>query len=340
MSVLIIAEAGVNYNGSLELAKKMIHVAKECGADIIKFQTAKPELVMSQYAEKAEYQKETTGAGESQLEMCRKLMLPYEDFYTLKKLCGEAGIAFLSTPFEMESINFLHELGMRIWKIPSGEITNLPYLEKIGELKEKVIMSTGMATLQEVKTAVKVLTDKGTKKENICLLQCTTEYPALYRDVNLNGMLTLKRELEMDVGYSDHTPGIAVPMAAVALGARIIEKHFTLDRSMEGPDHKASLEPSELKEMIVQIRNIELAMGNGEKAPQEAELPNMAVARKSIVAKKDIKKGELLSQENITTKRPGTGISPMQWYEVLGTRAVRDFKEDELIELDVKLVLK
>lgn len=330
---LIIAEAGVNYNGDLELAKEMIYVAKKCGADIIKFQTAKAEALISRYAPKADYQKETTGVAGSQLDMCRKILLPYEDFVELTEICKQVGIRFLSTPFEMESIDFLHKLGMKTWKIPSGEITNLPYLEKIGGYGQRIILSTGMSTLSEVEKAIKVLLSKGTRKENITLLHCTTEYPAPYSEVNLKAMLTLRDYFGMKVGYSDHTPGVIVPIAATSLGASVIEKHFTLDKNMEGPDHKASLNPKELKEMVISIRRVETALGNGEKIPQPSEVKNIAVARKSIIAKHEIKKGELLTEENLTTKRPGNGISPMKWYEVLGTNAIRDFHQDELIEV-------
>jgi N,N'-diacetyllegionaminate synthase len=330
---LIIAEAGVNYNGNLDLAKEMVHVARECGADIIKFQTAKAELVISRYAPKADYQKETTGVTESQLDMCRKILLPYEDFVELAELCRQVGIGFFSTPFELESIDFLYKLGMRIWKIPSGEITNLPYLEKIGGYGQKIILSTGMSTLMEVENAIKVLMSKGTRRENITLLHCTTEYPAPYSEVNLKAMLTLREHFGMKVGYSDHTPGVIIPIAAISLGASVIEKHFTLDKNMEGPDHKASLNPEELKEMIISIRKVETALGDGEKIPQPCEIKNIAVARKSIIAKHDIKEGELFTEENLTTKRPGNGISPMKWYEVLGTKAIRDFHQDELIEV-------
>lgn len=334
--VQVIAEAGVNYNGRIELAKEMVYIAKECGADVIKFQTAKAELVMSKYAEKADYQKKATGVAENQLEMCRKLFLPYEDFAELSGLCKQVGIGFLSTPFEIESINFLHELGMDMWKIPSGEITNLPYLEEIGRFGQKIILSTGMSNLQEVEDAVKVLLSAGAIKEDITLLHCTTEYPAPYSDVNLNAMLTLKNKFGMKVGYSDHTQGIVIPIAAVSMGAEIIEKHFTLDKNMEGPDHKASLEPEELKEMISAIRKVEIAFGDGDKAPQPSEIKNIPVARKSIIAKQAIKRGQLFTEENLTTKRPGNGISPMKWYDVLGTKAIRDFAEDDLVKIDDK----
>jgi len=328
---LIIAEAGVNFNGSLELAYKMVDKAKEAGVDIVKFQTFVPEKLMSRYAQKAEYQKKTTGADESQLEMIRKLMLTFEEFACLKEYCEKAGIRFLSTPFDLESIDFLEKLGCDLWKIPSGEITNYPYLVKIAETGKEIILSTGMCTMEEVAAAIEVLKMHGAGK--VTLLHCTTEYPAPIAEVNLRAMQTMKDAFGLEVGYSDHTAGIEVPIAAVAMGATVIEKHFTLDKNMEGPDHKASLEPDELSAMVKAIRNIELAMGNGEKAPSESEKKNMQIARKSIIAGRDIKKGELLTEENITTKRPGSGISPMMWESVIGTKAIRDFQEDELIEV-------
>lgn len=329
--VTVIAEAGVNHNGDLETAKRLAMVAKECGADIVKFQTAKLESLVSRFAPMAEYQKENTGKTESQMDMLKKLLLSYEEFIELHGYCEEIGIQFLSTPFDIESVEFLSSLQCSLWKIPSGEITNLPYLEKIGEKHQPIILSTGMSTLSEVHAAVDVLRDSG--GGDITLLHCTTEYPAEYRTVNLRAMLTLKEEFNVAVGYSDHTAGIEVPIAAAALGAAVIEKHFTLDRNMEGPDHKASLEPAELKSMISSVRNIELSMGTGKKEPSEPEMPNINIARKSIIAKRFIAQGEILTKDNLTTKRPGNGISPMKWYEVLGTKAVRDFKEDELIEL-------
>jgi N,N'-diacetyllegionaminate synthase len=329
----IIAEAGVNHNGNIEIAKKMIEVAKECGADAIKFQTFKAEKVISKYAPKAEYQKQTTGEIDSQLEMVKKLELSFDDFIVLKEYCDKLNIMFLSTPFDFESIDFLDDLGLEIFKIPSGEITNLPYLEKIGKLGKKVILSTGMADLGEIEDALDILTSCGTKKEDITILHCNTEYPTPYEDVNLLAMLTIKEALKVKVGYSDHTLGIEVPIAAVALGASVIEKHFTLDKNMEGPDHKASLEPHELKVMIDAIRNIEKSLGNGIKKPSKSELKNKDIARKSIVAKREIKKGEIFTEDNITVKRPGNGISPMRWYEVLGKVALKDYKEDELIEI-------
>lgn len=328
---LIIAEAGVNHNGSLELAKQLVDKAVWAGADCVKFQTFRSENLVSRFAQKAEYQKKTTGSGESQLEMIRKLELSRQDFIELKEYCRQQGIMFLSTPFDLESIGFLSSIGMKTWKIPSGELTNYPYLRAIGRRKESVIMSTGMCTTDEVKAAVAVLNRFGTT--DITLLHCTTEYPAPYDSVNLRAMQTLQKEFGCRVGYSDHTSGTEVPVAAVAMGASVIEKHFTLDRNMEGPDHKASLEPEELRQMVRSIRNVETALGDGIKRPSEVEMKNMAVARKSIVAARDIKKGELLTEENVTTKRPGNGISPMNWDTVIGTKAVRDFAADDLIEV-------
>lgn len=328
--VLIIAEAGVNHNGSLVLAKNLIDKAKESGADIVKFQTAKLDSLVAESATMAEYQKKNIGKEESQKDMLRKLLLPFEDFIELSQYCQQVGIKFLSTPFDIESIRFLDPL-QDIWKIPSGEITNYPYLVEIAKTHKDIIMSTGMSTLQEIKDTYKLLQDNGAGK--ITLLHCTTNYPTLMTDVNLRAMLTLKEKFGCEVGYSDHTQGIEVPIAAVAMGATVIEKHFTLDRNMEGPDHKASLEPYELKEMITAIRNIELALGNSDKAPSVSEIPNIAVARKSIVALTDIKAGEMFTETNITTKRPGIGINPMYWPEILGQKAIRDFKKDELIEI-------
>lgn len=329
--VTVIAEAGVNHNGDLKLAKELARVAKESGADIVKFQTAKLESLVSKFAPMAEYQKANTGKTLSQMEMLKKLLLSYEDFRDLSRYCETIGIQFLSTPFDIDSIEFLSSLGCNLWKIPSGEITNLPYLEQIGRKHQPIILSTGMSSLYEVHAAMDVLHCCGAEK--VTLLHCTTEYPASFDTVNLKAMLTLRNEFGVDVGYSDHTSGIEAPIAAVALGATIIEKHFTLDRNMEGPDHKASLEPAELKAMVSSIRNIELAMGNGIKEPSPSEIPNITVARKSIIAKCSIKKGEILTEDNLTTKRPGNGISPMRWHEVIGTSAIRDFEEDELIEL-------
>lgn len=329
--VTIIAEAGVNHNGDIGLAHQMIDAAKKAGADIIKFQTAKPELVISKFAEKADYQKVTTGTNESQLEMCRKIHLKFEDYVELKKHCEEVGISFLSTPFDLPSIEFLSELGCELWKIPSGEITNMPYLIKIAKTGKPVLLSTGMCTLQEIRTTVDLLKANGCGE--ITLLQCTTEYPAPYDEVNLNTLSTLKNEFNCSVGFSDHTKGIVVPLAAVAMGAEVIEKHFTLDKNMTGPDHKASIEPDELKALVDGIRIIELAKGSAEKNPTPSEIKNRDIARKSIVAARDIKCGEQFTEENITSKRPGNGISPMKWNEVIGKTASRDFIEDELIEI-------
>lgn len=331
--VIIIAEAGVNHNGDLEIAKKMVSEAKKAGADYVKFQTAVPELVISSIAPKAEYQKEATGNDESQLEMCRAIHLPLSAYSQLKSICAEEGIGFLSTPFDLVSIDTLENLDMDFYKIPSGEITNLPYLRKIASKGRSVIMSTGMSDITEIADAVKVLENGGISRDKIILLHCNTEYPTPYKDVNLSAMKHLQDVFGVAVGYSDHTKGIEVPIAAVAMGAQFIEKHFTLDRNMEGPDHKASLEPDQLKEMVDAIRNIEDAIGEYAKHPTQSEIPNKIIARKSIVAAKDIKKGDILSESNITTKRPGNGISPMLWDKVIGTAAKRDFKYDELIEL-------
>lgn len=328
---LIIAEAGVNHNGSLALAKQMVDVAKSCGVDIVKFQTFTPEALVSKYAEKAEYQKETTGTADSQLEMLRKLSLDHEAYKRLEQYCREREIGFLSTPFDLESIDFLETLYMPFWKIPSGEITNYPYLVKIGKTHMPVIMSTGMCDLEEIGEAMDLLRRSGCSE--IKLLHCNTEYPTPYGDVNLRAMHTLADRFQVETGYSDHTAGIEIPIAAVAMGARIIEKHFTLDRSMEGPDHKASLEPGELAHMVHAIRHVECAIGTGEKKPSSSEAKNKAVARKSIVARRKINPGEIFTEENLTTKRPGSGISPMRWQEVLGKTASRTFEEDELISL-------
>ena len=322
----IIAEAGVNHNGSVELAKQLVDKAVFAGVDCIKFQTFKAKNLVNKGAKKADYQVANTKNNDSQLSMLQKLELSFQDFVELKNYCDSKNIMFLSTPFDNESIEFLANLGMPIFKVPSGEITNLPYLRKINSYKREVILSTGMATLDEIRDALNVLKDC-----KVSLLHCTTEYPCPYDGVNMNAMLTLKDEFGLEVGYSDHTQGIEIPIMAVSMGAKIIEKHFTLDKNMEGPDHKASLEPQELKAMVDSIRNIEKAFGSGVKEPQEAEKKNIAIARKSIVAKCDIKKGEILTEQNITTKRPGNGISPMKWDEILGTVANKDYVEDELI---------
>ena len=331
--VIVIAEAGVNHNGDLDLARRLVVEARRAGADYVKFQTAVPELLISNIAPKAEYQKETTGESENQLEMVRRLLLPLGDFKELAELCRREGIGFMSTPFDLVSIDALAPLEMDYWKIPSGEITNLPYLRKIARTGGRVILSTGMSTLDEVEAAVAVLEEGGIPRGDIILLHCTTQYPTPMEAVNLRAMDTLATLGCSAVGYSDHTRGIEVPVAAVARGARVIEKHFTLDRTMEGPDHRASLEPDELAAMVSAIRNIERALGSPEKTVAEAEAGNIAVARKSIVAARDIARGELLTEENITTKRPGNGLSPMLWDSVLGTRAVDDFAADSLIRL-------
>ena len=329
--VIVIAEAGVNHNGSFELAKKMVDAAKEAGVDYVKFQTFNPQKLVSKYAEKAKYQKETTGSDETQLQMLQKLTLTEDNFLSLRDYCKEVGIGFISTPFDLDSIAFLETFDMDFWKVPSGEVTNLPYLEAIARTKRKVVMSTGMCNMNEIQDAMEVLKKNGTTE--ITLLHCNTQYPTPYEHVNLSAMSTIKDTLHKEVGYSDHTQGIEVPIAAVAMGATVIEKHFTLDKNMEGPDHKASLNPSELQQMVVAIRNIEQAIGNGLKEPSSSEMANKGVARKSIVASRNIKQGEVFSEENLTTKRPGTGISPMKWYEVIGQVAPRDFSEDEIIEL-------
>ncbi len=331
--VIIIAEAGVNHNGDLALARRMVKEARRAGADYVKFQTAVPELVISEFAPKAEYQKETTGAGESQLDMCRAIHLPLGDYEGLADLCRQEGIGFMSTPFDLVSIDTLVPLGMDYWKIPSGEITNLPYLRKIASKGGRVILSTGMSTLDEVEAAVRILENGGIGRSDIILLHCNTQYPTPMCDVNLRAMDALRTLGCGGVGYSDHTVGIEVPVAAVAMGATVIEKHFTLDKNMPGPDHKASLEPDELAAMVKSIRNIECALGSGEKTVSDSERPNIEVARKSIVTSRDIKAGELLTEDNITVKRPGNGVSPMRWDSVVGTRAVRDFGRDELIEV-------
>lgn len=328
--VLIIAEVGVNHNGDIRIAKRLIDEAKRCGADVVKFQTFNPQKLASKQAKMAEYQRENLGIEESQEAMLRKLTLKKDEYIELSHYCSEVGISFLSTPFEIESVHFLDAL-QSIWKIPSGEITNYPYLLEIAKTRKDIILSTGMSTIEEVDDAIEVLKCNGAG--NITLLHCTTNYPTPMKDVNLKAMVTLKEHCGLSVGYSDHTIGIEVPIAAVALGAEIIEKHFTLDRKMEGPDHKASIEPTEMKAMVDGIRNIEVAMGNGVKVPSESEKVNIAVVRKSIIANRKITAGELLTEENLTTKRPGTGISPMRWNEILGTRAIRDFEEDELIEV-------
>ncbi len=333
MSVFIIAEAGVNHNGSIELAKQLIDVAVKSGADAVKFQTFKAENLVAKNTQKADYQKKTTDASESQFEMIKKLELDINTHKELISYCQKQSIMFLSTPFDHDSIDLLDDLGLEIFKIPSGEITNLPYLEKIGSLGKQVILSTGMSNLEEVGDALDILIDTGTTKDNITVLHSNTMYPTPVSDVNLNAMLTIGEEFDVNYGYSDHTLGIEVDIAAVAMGASVIEKHFTLDKTMDGPDHRASLEPDELKAMILAIRNIEQALGDGVKAPSSSEAPNTESARKSIIAKVNINKGEIFNEGNITAKRPATGISPMKWYDVIGQVSKKDYDIDDNIEL-------
>ncbi|MGE4352881.1 MAG: N-acetylneuraminate synthase [Oscillospiraceae bacterium] len=329
--ILIIAEAGVNHNGNLENAKELVRIASEAGADAVKFQIFKPEKLLTKYAQKAEYQKAGTGKGGNQLDMLKKLALSDRDFLELKAYCDEKEIMFLSTPFDFESVDFLASIDMPIYKIPSGEITNLPHLIKIAGLKKPIILSTGMCDINEVRSAVNALIANGAY--DLTLLHCNTQYPTPFSDVNLKAMRTMKNEFRLKVGYSDHTLGTEVSIAAAALGANVIEKHFTISRDMQGPDHKASLEPLELKEMITAIRHIETALGDGQKRVTESERCNLEIVRKSIVAKQAIYAGETLTEKNITVKRPGNGISPMRWFDVLGSPAIRDFAEDELIEI-------
>jgi N,N'-diacetyllegionaminate synthase len=330
--VLIIAEAGVNHNGSVELAKRLAEKAKEAGADIVKYQTANPNKIVTKSAGLARYQLENLGSDDNQYMMLKKLMFPYDVYSEIFAYCREIGIEPLSTPFDIDSIAYLDTLKMPFWKIPSGEITNYPYLVAIAQTHKPVVLSTGMSDMCEVMAATDLLIKNGTPKDGLIVLHCNTQYPTPYEDVNLRAMETMRRELSLPVGYSDHTQGISIPIAAVALGAVIIEKHFTLDRNMPGPDHKASLEPNEFKSMVRAIRQIECAMGNGVKEPQSSEVENINIVRKSIVANKAITTGEIFSEENITTKRPGTGVSPMKWMEIIGHRAKRDYREDEQIE--------
>jgi len=332
-NTFIIAEAGVNHNGSLEMALRLIDAACAAGADAVKFQTFKAEKIIAINAPKAAYQKDTTGSDESQLEMVRKLELDEAAHTRLHHYCQDKDIRFLSTPFDLESIDLLTRLGLEIFKIPSGEITNLPYLRKLGAMKKRLILSTGMADLSEIKDALDVLVDAGSRMEDITVLHCNTEYPTPFEDVNLRAMLTIRSAFPgISVGYSDHTLGIEAPIAAVAMGATVIEKHFTLDRNLPGPDHRASLEPDELAAMISAIRNIEKALGTGIKKPSPSESRNIPAARKSIVAAAPIKKGETFTETNITVKRPGTGITPMRWDEIIGRKAAKSYRKDELIE--------
>lgn len=331
---IIIAEAGVNHNGSIELAKQLVDKAVEAGVDYIKFQTFKAANLVTKSAQQADYQMRNVGGGDSsQYQMLKRLELSREEHLELIGYCQQRGIHFFSTAFDFDSIEFLDSLHLNLWKIPSGEITNYPYIKQIAQKQGDVILSTGMSTAEDIQNAVGVLLEWGKAKDQITILHCNTEYPTPFKDVNLLAMQSIAKQFGTKVGYSDHTRGIEVPIAAVALGATVIEKHFTLDRNMPGPDHKASLEPDELKAMVSAIRNIEKALGSSEKKVTDSERKNIAIARKSIVAAKNICKGEIFTEENLTVKRPGTGISPMRWEEVLGTKAVRDFMEDELIEL-------
>ena len=331
MSVFIIAEAGVNHNGSLDLAKKLIDAACSAGADAVKFQTFKAKNLATKSSQKAAYQKETTNKEETQFDMLKKLELNKKEHEELISYCVNKKIIFLSSPFDIESIDLLNDLGLKIFKIPSGEITNLPYLKHIGKLNKKIILSTGMSNMDEVKNALDVLINSGTKKNDIIVLHANTEYPTPMRDVNLRAMVSIGKELGIKFGYSDHTLGIEVDIAAVAMGATCIEKHFTLDKNMEGPDHKASLEPYQLKEMVRAIRNIEIALGDGIKKPSQSEILNIEIVRKSIVAKTIIKKGDVLNKSNLAIKRPGGGLSPMHWDKVVNTKAQKDYQEDEFI---------
>ena len=331
--VFIIAEAGVNHNGNIEIATRLIEIASEAGADAVKFQTFKTENCITSYAPKANYQIQTTGQSENQYEMVKKLELDIKSHRILMDYCKQKNIMFLSTAFDLDSVDLLDELGLEIFKIPSGEITNLPYLRKIAKLNKKIILSTGMANLGEIENAVNILVENGTKREKVTVLHCNTEYPTPICDVNLKAMLTIKEAFKVPVGYSDHTLGINIPLAAVTMGAEVIEKHITLDKNMDGPDHRASLEPHELKEMVVAIREIEKALGDGIKKTMKSEEDNKLLGRKSIVAITPIKKGEILSEVNLGVKRPGNGISPMEWDRVIGSKAIRDFQIDEQIEV-------
>lgn len=330
IKTIIIAEAGVNHNGNINLAKKLVDVACDAGADYVKFQTFKSEKLVNKTAVQADYQITNTKKIESQLDMLKRLELSYQEFDELESYCNLKNIKFLSTAFDFESIEFLKGK-LDFYKIPSGEITNLPYLEKVAKLELPIVMSTGMANMQEVKEALDILLKNGVPKDEVTILHCNTEYPTPMEDVNLSAMLSIQKELGVKIGYSDHTLGFEISIAAVAMGATVIEKHFTLDKEMEGPDHKASLDPEELKAMVRGIRNIEKAIGNGIKEPSKSEQKNIAIARKSIVALTDIKKGTIFTESNITVKRPGTGISPMKWNEFIGSKATKDYFEDDLI---------
>ena len=332
-SVFIIAEAGVNHNGSLDIAYKLIDEAKNAGADAVKFQIFKAEDLTTKDNKMAEYQITNTSKLETQLEMLKRLELSFDDFLKLKIYCDKINIEFLSSPFDIESARFLYKIGLKKFKIASGEITNTILLREIGSYKKDVIMSTGMCYIAEVENALNILIENGTEKQNICILHCNTEYPTRFEDVNLLAMTTLENTFKVDVGYSDHTEGMEVPLAAVALGAKVIEKHFTLDRSMEGPDHKASMEPEEFRKMVSSIRNIEKCLGDGVKKPSESEKKNINLVRKSIVASKVIRKGEIFSESNLTVKRPGNGLSPFLWDKIIGKIAQKDYYTDEQIDI-------
>jgi N,N'-diacetyllegionaminate synthase len=331
--ILVIAEAGVNHNGSLETAKRLVEVAANAGADFVKFQTFNADDIVTKTADKAEYQKIATGNDVSQYEMLKSLELTSDMHEQLLEHCDNFSIGFLSTGFDQSSVAYLVSLGQQLVKVPSGEITNLPYLKFVGALGLPVILSTGMSSLEEVGDALSVLKNAGTDKDRVTVLHCTSEYPAPFENVNLNAMQTISKEFGVSVGYSDHTTGIEISIAAAALGATVIEKHFTLDRALPGPDHKASLEPDELVALVKSIRNIEIALGDGSKVPSNGENKNKLIARKSIVARQDIHSGDSFTLDNLTTKRPGTGVSPMKWHEILGKTATRDYLQDEIIEL-------
>ena len=336
--IVIVAEIGCNHNGDYQIARKMVLKAKECGVDGVKFQTFNSEALISRFAPKADYQKVTTGTSTTQLEMTKKLELKGEDYLKLKEYALNLGLVVFSTPFDLDSIDFLYKNGQNIWKIPSGELTNLPYLEKIGSLKcenKNIILSTGMATIEEIKTAINVLIKNGTKESEITLLHCTTQYPAEDNEINLGAINDLKNNFpNFKIGFSDHSKGYIAAIGAAAIGVCMIEKHFTLDKNMQGPDHKASINPEELILLCENVRRIEKMLGCGKKVVTESEEKNKIAARKSIVAKCNIKKGEILTEENITVKRPGNGISPMNWYKILGRKAEKDFREDELIMIE------
>jgi N,N'-diacetyllegionaminate synthase len=333
MKVRVIAEIGVNHNGDIKIAKSLIDAAVDAKADIVKFQTFNAERQVTRKAPMAQYQKENMKSQESQFFMLKKLELSEDMHLELIKYCNSKKIEFLSTGFDIESVDLLNSLKQKIFKIPSGEITNLPYLKHIGKIGKPIILSTGMSSLTEVQEALDVLESSGTPKSKVTILHCTSAYPAPKKDVNLNAMLTLKNNLNVAVGYSDHTLGLEISIAAVALGASVIEKHLTLDRNQVGPDHKASLEPNQFKELVTAIRNIEVALGDGIKKVMPSEIENLAVIRKSLVASKQIKKGEIFTLENLSIKRPGTGISPMKIDEIIGLKSKRNYVENDIIEI-------